>query len=90
MSNEFNHHPVPTRLTVPLTITLSGIGLEHLNAYREAVHALAFENWPDDAKVGNAPDKYRQHFEGRRDVAAVALSRIFSDVADEPPSCAAE
>lgn len=90
MSNEFNHHPVPTRLTVPLTMTLSGIGQEHLNVYREAVHAIALKNWPDDAKDGNVPDKCRQHFEGQREVAVVALSRILSDAADEPPSCPAD
>ena len=90
MSNELKPQPAPALLTVPLTMILSGSGLEHLNAYRKAVHALPLKNWPDDAKEGNAPDKYREYYEKQSAVAADALARILSDAADETTICAAE
>ena len=90
MNNESSRQVAPARLTAPLTITLSGSDLEHLNAYREAVHALQPANWPANAKHGDAPNKYRTQFEGQRDVAEDALAKILSNAVDAPPRCAAE
>jgi hypothetical protein len=91
MNNELNRQvAAPTLLTAPLTMTLLGSDLKHLNTYREAVHALLPANWPDHSKYGDAPDKYRKHFEERRNSAAAALAQILSDAVDAPPRCAAE
>ncbi|MBK5549333.1 hypothetical protein JFU49_03400 [Pseudomonas sp. TH03] len=90
MNNESSRQVAPARLTAPLTITLSGSDLDHLNAYREAVHALLPANWPANAKHGVAPDKYRMQFEGQRDVAEEALAQILSNAVDAPPRSASE
>lgn len=40
MSTENPQYPTPATLTQPLTLTFAGLGLESLNAYRLAKHAL--------------------------------------------------
>lgn len=40
MSTENPQYPTPAVLTQPLTLTFTGLGLESLNAYRLAKHAL--------------------------------------------------
>lgn len=88
MNNKPNPPPALERLTTPLTLTLSGSDLEHLNNYREAVFALTLKNWPENAKRGDAPKNYEKHYAKQRDSAAASLAQIFSDAAVAAPHCA--
>lgn len=74
--------PAPAKLTEPLSLILSGPDLERLNEYREAVHLLTGEGWPEHAKAGNGPDNHRDKYESQRDRAMKALMGFLSDQAD--------
>jgi len=63
-------------LTEPLTITLTGSDLEHLNAFREAEHALY--NKPVDGYTNKKLDELKR----QRREAATDLALLLSDLAD--------
>lgn len=65
-----------------LTVTLQGVDLQHLRDYREAEHALTLAHWPEEVKQGNAPDKYREHYQRQKITAADALAQVLSEQVD--------
>lgn len=82
MRSESKRQATPPSLTTTLHIQLSSRGLEYLNAYRMAVHALEVGNWPDKAKMGSNPGAYCEYHQARRDAAAQSLAQFLSEQVD--------
>ncbi|WP_166224873.1 hypothetical protein [Pseudomonas atagonensis] len=73
----------PVAVLEPLTFTLQGDDLKHLNDYREAVYLSALENYPEEAKSGNGSVIHQERCRQRVDAAKRALAEILSSKADE-------
>lgn len=72
----------PAAVLEPLTVTLQGDDLKHLNDYREAVYLSALENYPEEAKSGNGSVIHQKRCRERIDSAKRALAQILSSKAD--------